>query len=79
MNFVKILCPKPSSGRGMGEGLLPISFLCNLFQRFAAGVGGTDETDDERDNEETNHAVGCDGEAFAVLSVDKREDQSPQR
>ena len=57
--------------------LIPIPLLRNFFQRLSPRVGSTNHADDEGDEEEGNHAVGSEGEAFAVLAVDVGEDESP--
>ena len=57
--------------------IFSIPFFGNLFKGFAACVGASDDTDDEGDEEEDNHAPCCDGEAFSVFTVDVGEDESP--
>ena len=49
---------------------ITITLFCNLGQWFATSVGTTDESDDQRDDKQSYHAVGCNGEALAVLSID---------
>ena len=49
-----------------------------MSQRLASGIRTSDESHNQRDGQQGNHAIGCNGEAFAVLAIDKGEDKSPK-
>ena len=56
---------------------LAIALFGYAVECAATGVRTSDITHDKRDEQQDNHAVGCDGKSLAVLAIDIGEDESP--